>query len=54
MKTFNPGAGFTIFIIFFGVAVMQAFRSLNWLMICFWLMMGVLFLYLDRKESSRK
>ena len=35
--------GFTIFIIFFGAAALDAFTTRSWLRSIFWLAMGVVF-----------
>lgn len=39
--------GLTIFVVFFGVAVVDALTSGRWLRIVFWLAMGVTFAALD-------
>ena len=50
--------GVTMFLLFFGVATMDALSSRNWLRIAFWVLMGVAFAVLDwwgqhRRASSR-
>jgi hypothetical protein len=47
MKTFRPGAGVTIFIIFFGIGLLDSIKELNVWRSVFWILMGVLFLFLD-------
>jgi hypothetical protein len=52
MKRIKPGAGFTIFLIFFGIAILEAFDNRNWLLITFWLVIGALFLLFDIKGKK--
>jgi len=52
MKKIKPGAGFTIFLLFFGVALLEAFGKRNWMMIIFWLFIGALFLLLDTRGKK--
>jgi hypothetical protein len=39
--------GFTIFVLFFGVAMLEAFQTRNWIKAAFWLAIGVVFLLAD-------
>ena len=39
--------GITMFVLFFGIATMDALTSRNWLRIVFWVAMGVGFALLD-------
>ena len=41
------GTGFTVFLLFFGVATLEAFQTQNWLKAAFWLAIGVVFLMGD-------
>jgi hypothetical protein len=52
MKSIKPGAGFTIFVIFFGIALLDSIRELNVWRIIFWILMGALFLLLDIKRKK--
>jgi uncharacterized membrane protein len=54
MKAVRFGSGFTIFILFFGVSLLEAFQSGNWLKAVFWLAIGIAFLAIDnrRREST--
>ena len=52
MKRFLPGPGFAIFLIFFGVSLLDAFQTKNWLRVFFWLAIGVLFLTLDNRRQK--
>jgi len=48
--------GFTIFILFFGAAALDAVQTRNWLRSMFWLTIGLVFLLLDtlRKPAPTK
>lgn len=48
----NPGI--TIFLLFFGVSLLDAFASGNWLRAGFWVVMGAAFWALDRMRRERK
>jgi hypothetical protein len=52
MKRFVPGPGLAIFIIFFGVSLLEAFQTKNWLRVLFWLAVGFLFLALDNRRRK--
>ncbi len=39
--------GLAIFLLFFGVAVLESFQTRNWLKAAFWLAIGVVFLWAD-------
>lgn len=38
---------FTIFLLFFGVAVLESFQTRNWIKAGFWLAIGLVFLVAD-------
>jgi hypothetical protein len=42
--------GLTVFILFFGVALIDAVRGGDWLRVLFWLAMGVTFWLLDQRR----
>lgn len=49
---------FTIFVLFFGVAVLEAFQTRNWIKAALWCAIGVVFLIADNfnwktKETDR-
>ena len=46
--------GITMFLLFFGIATMDALTSRNWLRIVFWLAMGVAFATLDWWGQRRR
>lgn len=53
MKKIKPGAGFTIFLLFFGIALLETIRTRNWLMVIFWIAIGILFLLLDNRKKPK-
>jgi hypothetical protein len=55
MKKLRPGTGFVIFVLFFGIAFLEAFRTKDWWSVAFWAAMAMIFLLLDnRKNESRE
>ena len=54
MKRLKPGIGFTIFIIFFGIALLEAFRDQKIWEISFWVLMGVIFLLFDIRDKKEE
>jgi hypothetical protein len=54
MKQIKPGIGFTTFIIFFGIALLEAFRKQNLWEISFWVLMGAIFLLFDIKNKKEE
>ena len=46
--------GVTMFLLFFGIATMDALSSRNWLRIVFWVAMGVGFAFLDWWGQRRR
>ncbi len=49
-----PRPGFAVFILFFGIALLDALRGGEWLRVAFWLVIGVLFWFLDRPASPAR
>ena len=47
VKGIRIGANFTVFLLFFGVAVLEAFQTQNWIKAAFWLAIGIVFLVAD-------
>jgi len=47
MKKIKPGTNFTIFILFFGIGMLEAFQTQNWLEAFFWVTIGIVFLAAD-------
>jgi hypothetical protein len=54
MMKIRLGANFTIFLLFFGVATLEALQTANWSKAAFWLAIGCVFLYLDISYRSRR
>ena len=52
MKKIKLGSGFAIFLIFFGIALLEAFKAHNWLLAAFWLGIGMLFLVGDNIKRA--
>ena len=52
MKSFRLGTNFAVFVLFFGVATLEAFDSKNWIKALFWLAIGVVFLVADNFKSK--
>jgi hypothetical protein len=48
------GANFAVFVLFFGVAVLEAFQTKNWLKAAFWLAIGLVFLVADNLRKDQK
>ena len=45
---------FAIFLVFFGVATLDALRGGDWLRIVFWVVIGFFFFVADRREAARE
>lgn len=52
MKNIKLGANFAVFLLFFGVAALEAFQTRNWIKAAFWLAIGVVFLVADNLRKS--
>lgn len=44
----------TIFLLFFGIALLDAFRGGHWLRVAFWLVVGALFYVADRRQLANR
>lgn len=53
MKNIRFGTNFTVFILFFGVALFEAFQSSNWGKAALWLAIGVVFLLADNLKHKK-
>jgi hypothetical protein len=51
MKNMRFSTNFTIFLLFFGVATLEAVQTGNWLKAVFWLAIGIAFLAADNLKS---
>ena len=45
---------FTIFLLFFGIALLDAIRGGQWLRVAFWLVVGALFYVADRRQLANR
>ena len=48
------GANFAVFLLFFGVASLEAFETRHWLKAAFWLAIGLVFLLADNLKKGRQ
>ena len=51
MRNYHVGTNFTIFLLFFGLSLLEAIRAHSWLMAAFWASFGALFLVADWREQ---
>jgi hypothetical protein len=51
MKKLRFGTNFTVFLLFFGVALLEAFQTQNWLKAVFWVAIGIVFLAGDNLRN---
>jgi hypothetical protein len=49
-----PYAGVTIFLVFFGISLLDALRGGHWLRAGFWIALGLVFWALDRVRRDRR
>jgi hypothetical protein len=55
MRRFRLGQGCTVFILFFGIALLEALHTFDWLRIVFWLAIGLVFVLADNlKKPAQK
>lgn len=47
MTRLKFSTNFTVFLLFFGVAMLEAFQTRNWIKAAFWLAIGIAFLLAD-------
>ena len=47
------GTNITVFVLFFGLSLLEAFGSHNWIVAALWLVVGILFLRPDLVRRSR-
>lgn len=45
------GMNFTVFLLFFGVAALEAFQTRNWTKAAFWLAISIVFLIADNPRK---
>ena len=54
MRKIRLGTDLTIFLLFFGVAALEAVQMRNWVKAGFWLAIGCAFLYMDSSYQARR
>jgi hypothetical protein len=54
MKKIRLSTNFTVFLLFFGVAMLEAFQTRNWIKAGFWLVIGIVFLSADNFKKKRE
>ena len=51
MKNLKFGTNLAVFVVFFGVAALDAIQTQNWFRVAFWACIGAFFLWADMKKS---
>jgi cell division protein FtsW (lipid II flippase) len=54
MKKIKLGTNFVVFLLFFGVAVLETIQTRNWLKTALWLAIGIVFLLADNLPQKEK
>jgi hypothetical protein len=52
MRKMRFGTNFTIFLLFFGLATIEAFQTANWFRVGFWIAILLAFLYFDGVKEA--
>jgi len=52
MKKIKLGTNFAVFILFFGVGILEAFQTSNWPKAVFWFAIGIVFLVADNLKRA--
>ena len=50
LRNMRLGSNFAVFLLFFGLSLLEAFQTHNWLRAAFWVAIAIAFLYADRKR----
>lgn len=53
MNKLRLSTNFTVFLLFFGVAAVEAFQTRNWLKAAFWLAIGFIFFAADNIKKAK-
>jgi hypothetical protein len=53
MKVLKLRTSFTVFILFFGISLLEAFRTRNWINVAFWIIIGTMFLVADNLKEDK-
>ncbi len=51
MKNFKIGANFAVFVLFFGIALIEAFKNQNWLEAALFVLLGLMFLWVGKGKK---
>ena len=51
MRRLHVGSHFTVFLLFFGLALIEALQSANWLVVLFWVAIAMVFLWGARRDE---
>jgi len=51
MKDFKIGADFAVFILFFGIAMVEAFQNQNWLEALLFVLLGIAFIWAGNRKK---
>ena len=54
MKNVRLGTNVTVFLLFFGVASLEAWQTQNWLKVVFWVAIGFVFLMADNLKKGHQ
>jgi hypothetical protein len=52
MKKIRLSTNFAVFLLFFGVAALEAFQTANWAKAAFWVAIGIVFLLADNMKKN--
>jgi len=53
LKLLKLRTSFTVFILFFGISLLEAFRTRNWISVVFWIVIGTMFLVADKWKEDK-
>lgn len=53
MRRLNLGSNFALFLLFFGVAALDAIREQSWLRAAFWAVIALVFLRADQRRLTK-
>ena len=51
MKNFNLGVNLAVFILFFGIALIEAFQKHNWVEALLFVLLGMIFILADNRKN---
>jgi len=54
MTKIKLGTNMTVFLLFFGIATLEAFQTRNWIKAAFWTAIGIVFLTADNLKKANK